>query len=236
MGEISDRDELELMFGKRILELTRERRNRLIVLLGSPPNPLNVPQSFWMETGREMYSRVIVILTAIAAKAAIEHGATEFQSRLIARQQAEKQAADLIAGWIDHSQEILKTHSASWSQPEASISGASPASKPPTRSDAIEVADTIFGPERVGRMASTETTVAQTQGAEQAVETVGGISPNDLWFTREDGKVCTVCRPLHETTREFWSQFVPSGPPAHPDCRCYLLYENLGEIRGGKAD
>lgn len=233
MGEISDRDELELMFGRKVLELTRERRNRLIVLLGSPPNPLNVPQSFWMETGREMYSRVIVILTAIAAKAAIEHGATEFQSNLIARQFAEKQAAELVAGWIDHSQEILRTRSADWNQPSETSTG-SPVLRPATKTDAVETADAIFGPERVGRMASTETTVAQTQASEQAVETVGGISPNDLWFTREDGKVCTVCRPLHETTRDFWSQFVPSGPPAHPDCRCYLLYENLGELRDPK--
>lgn len=236
MGEISNRDDLELMFGKRILQLTRERRNRLIVLLGSPPNPLNVPESFWIETGREMYSRVIVILTAIAAKAAIEHGATAFQSSLIARQFAEKRAAELVAGWVDHSQQILRSQSADWNQSSTPISGSGPASKPPTHADAIEVSDTIFGPDRISRLASTETTNAQTHGAEKAVETVGGISENDLWFTREDGKVCTVCRPLHETPRSFWSQFVPSGPPAHPDCRCYLLYENLGEIRGGKAD
>ncbi|MBS0202322.1 MAG: hypothetical protein JSS49_05425 [Planctomycetes bacterium] len=232
MGEISNRDELEAMFGSKVLRLTREQRNRLVALLGNPPNVANVPESFWIEAGRSLYTEIAVLLATIGRQSAQEHGATEFQAQLFVNQYAEPRAREMVSGWIDHSKEILQAASQQW-QDTTKPSG-EPA--PPTRSDAIEVSDTIFGPDRVGRMASTETTSAQTAGAEAAVSLAGGASPNDLWFTREDGKVCTVCRPLHETPRSFWSQYVPAGPPAHPDCRCYLLYENLDEVRQTPAE
>ena len=233
MGEISNRDELETMFGSKVLRLTRSQRNRLVVLLGSPPNVNNVPETFWMETSRSLYTEIALLLLLIGKRSALEHGATEFQAQLIATQYAEPRAREMVNGWVDHSKTILQTASQRW-QGEPSPTG-EPAPLP-TRSDAIEVSDTIFGPERVGRMASTETTAVQTAGAEAAVSLAGGTSPNDLWFTREDGKVCSTCRPLHETPRSFWSQYVPAGPPAHPDCRCYLLYEKLGEVRNQPAE
>ena len=221
MGQIARRDELELLFGKRVLELTRAERSRLIVLLGYPPNPVNVPEAFWQNVGKEVKSRILVLLGLIFRGSAIQHGMEPTIASSLSHVWAGQHAETVVANWIKRSTDLLQSAQQKWDAQE----------KPPTSSDARELSDTILGPDRIGILAATETTVAQTAGAEQAVNQAGGISDDDLWFTRDDGKVCTVCRPLHETPRSFWSQYVPAGPPAHPNCRCYLLYRNLDEIR-----
>lgn len=49
-----------------------------------------------------------------------------------------------------------------------------------------------------------------------------GLIP--LWITELDGKVCAICRPLHRKRFEAWADSFPEGPPAHPNCRCFLEY------------
>lgn len=36
---------------------------------------------------------------------------------------------------------------------------------------------------------------------------------------------CPICRPLDRQRQEAWADQFPFGPPAHPNCRCYLEYE-----------
>ena len=45
-----------------------------------------------------------------------------------------------------------------------------------------------------------------------------------IWFTRDDERVCPICEPLHSFTQRKWRQVAPNGPPAHPNCRCWLRY------------
>lgn len=48
-----------------------------------------------------------------------------------------------------------------------------------------------------------------------------GVTVEVLWYTREDERVCPICRPLHAGVMgEDWN--IP--PPAHPRCRCFLGY------------
>jgi hypothetical protein len=63
-------------------------------------------------------------------------------------------------------------------------------------------------------------------GSEYDMET--GILTRPIWVTSQDERVCTVCRPLDGTTEEVWSETAPGGPPAHPRCRCYLLWKSAG--------
>jgi HK97 family phage portal protein len=43
-----------------------------------------------------------------------------------------------------------------------------------------------------------------------------------MWHTREDERVCPVCGPLDGELQETWGSQFPFGPPAHPNCRCWL--------------
>ena len=42
-----------------------------------------------------------------------------------------------------------------------------------------------------------------------------------IWFTQEDEKVCPICGPLHGKGPVAWAHMFPTGPPAHPVCRCW---------------
>lgn len=49
-----------------------------------------------------------------------------------------------------------------------------------------------------------------------------GVSTTFVWIPERDGKTCKVCKRMGGTYEEFWSQHFPEGPPAHPNCRCFL--------------
>lgn len=104
-------------------------------------------------------------------------------------------------------------------------------------------ADTIFGEERAARFVVTEVSQAASTGGEFAKLALGEWSQDDLWFTAMDERVCAYCGPLHLQPRSRWLQIyqnsiLPAHPefavygepertPAHPNCRCFILY--LGE-------
>jgi len=50
-----------------------------------------------------------------------------------------------------------------------------------------------------------------------------GLVP--VWITARDDRVCPICGPLDSQRYEHWRDSFPSGPPAHPNCRCGLRYD-----------
>lgn len=90
--------------------------------------------------------------------------------------------------------------------------------------------DRLFPDSRGENVAITETTNAVTIGEETVVETMRelGVGVTARWITKRDERVCPVCGPLHNTGPANWADDYAKGPPAHPRCRCYLLY-SLGE-------
>lgn len=51
-----------------------------------------------------------------------------------------------------------------------------------------------------------------------------------FWQTENDAKVCPICSPNHNKREKpgdptNWTELFPSGPPAHPRCRCYLEWK-----------
>lgn len=95
-----------------------------------------------------------------------------------------------------------------------------------TEEDAVDVANRIFGPNRVENISITETTGAISAGGDAGIEETVGTSPNDLWITERDSKVCPICSKLHMKPRHEWEDYFWSGPPAHSRCRCYIRYVN----------
>lgn len=95
----------------------------------------------------------------------------------------------------------------------------------------------ILTPERARRLATTEVTAAQTAGQDRAIQEyqrTTSIVLDGVWVTRKSefglvsegtkGGVCKICEPLHMKPRAVWGDKFPLGPPAHPNCRCYLNY------------
>lgn len=46
-----------------------------------------------------------------------------------------------------------------------------------------------------------------------------------VWYTELDARVCEVCAPLHGAGPEVFDRVSLGGPPSHPRCRCWLVWE-----------
>jgi hypothetical protein len=109
----------------------------------------------------------------------------------------------------------------------------------PTLNQISDELTKIFGPIRDSGIAATEVTGAATAGVQGIRDIAGdlGVKTTVTWFTERDGRVCPICRPLHGQFMSHWEGTLISadappwaidsirangGPPAHPNCRCYL--------------
>jgi hypothetical protein len=84
-----------------------------------------------------------------------------------------------------------------------------------------------YGSGRATRIAVSEVARAISQGQQLATlqyEALTGEVLVPIWHTEQDGRVCEVCAPLHGQDWEVWRAQFPSGPPAHPNCRCWLVW------------
>lgn len=87
----------------------------------------------------------------------------------------------------------------------------------------------VYSETRAERVAVTETTGSITAGEEAYIETLkrrfgGRLVYVAYWITERDDRVCPICRPLNARNEDYWRPRVPSGPPAHPSCRCRLRW------------
>ena len=90
-----------------------------------------------------------------------------------------------------------------------------------------EFAHKIFSSTRTETIAATETTRAISMGeaaARHILATQFGVELMPIWVTEKDDRVCPICRPNHRKEAPAWEAEFPTGPPAHPRCRCYLDY------------
>ena len=56
----------------------------------------------------------------------------------------------------------------------------------------------------------------------QHLSDFSGIKTTFVWIPERDERTCKVCKTMGGTYEEFWSKHFPKGPPAHPNCRCFL--------------
>jgi hypothetical protein len=100
--------------------------------------------------------------------------------------------------------------------------------------------------ERAQMIAETETGFAYNKGADDAVKEMvnAGLMPQmeAVWSTADDELVCPICGGLEGTRIPLGGAFPWTGagndnrkpiarqiPPAHPRCRCALMYEEVGQ-------
>lgn len=91
---------------------------------------------------------------------------------------------------------------------------------------------------RARRIARTEIAFAYNQGGYLAMQDAieAGAFEGPLlkeWSTSEDERVCPICGPLNGVKVAFEGEFEKGGsvPPAHPNCRCVLLYAEQGDLK-----
>jgi hypothetical protein len=75
-------------------------------------------------------------------------------------------------------------------------------------------------------IAITEVTRAAAEGERATVREIAkeGIKMVEVWQTKNDEIVCTICGPRHgKKVGDGWSR--NDGPPAHPRCRCWINHE-----------
>lgn len=98
-----------------------------------------------------------------------------------------------------------------------------------TLDDMVRLIEPAFGKKRAVSIAVTETTrasAAATNGLQDYYKEYG-LEYERAWVTNEDELVCPVCGPLNNKRERVWRQQFPGGPPAHPNCRCFLTLRRV---------
>lgn len=217
MAELTNRNQHEAAFARKLGKLAGRHRRELIDLLGHPPDVNRVPESFWQRVERETEEELAAVMLLLFILAAAQHGADNNQADRAGRSFASIQAAQSAASYSQTGREMLQTAGRDWRD---TLRGGGDVLK----RDVLDRATKIFGPNRVSGIAASETTNASSSGGEFGVEVSVGLSEDDTWFTEADARVCPICQPLHKQPREVWALKFPSGPPAHHRCRCWIQY------------
>ena len=104
-----------------------------------------------------------------------------------------------------------------------------------TLGDLTSLLDPAFGEARSQMIAVTEVTRAYSEATNQyqRMAADAGVEMRRVWLTLRDQLVCPICGPLHGMPEEDWKMSHPTGPPAHPNCRCSteLTIETVEEAR-----
>jgi len=102
-----------------------------------------------------------------------------------------------------------------------------------TREQLEALLQPAFGDVRASMIAVTEVTraySAATRMYENLLETAG-IRMDGYWQTRADELVCPICGPLNNKPEAVWKDAFRDGPPAHVNCRCWVVLRYGGRGR-----
>ncbi len=219
--QLHNREQLERSFEKRLNRLSAKHRAELIKLMGNPPDFDNVPQSFWKKVEREREQEILAMLLLLYILSSSQHGAKESQAISRAELFARPRAKQVARRYTQHVRNTLRDKLTV--KTTTTLAPDQKAKKPPSRR---KVAFDVFTPASDSTTAITLSTEAESIAAEQAKQETNSLSGLDEWVTEEDGRVCPICAPLDGTKRGVWAAKFPQGPPAHPRCRCQIIYSS----------
>lgn len=217
--DILNRDELERRLSRIVGRGLRSELNRLMDLLGDPPNLANVPNTYWQSGWRDIQKDVEPVLLDIFLQQAeglmaeISVGTNwdlvNTTASQWARRHTESMLQDLFNTRYDHLNEIIpRFYEEGWNLGQL-------------RTDL----ERYYSPVRAEMIAVTETTRAAVEGERALVEALqkeSGIAMVPIWKTNNDeiARRCPICWPRHG--KEIKDNVYP---PGHPNCRCWVVYE-----------
>ena len=242
MSELAGRMALEGDVSRRLSRLSSRHRRELLALLGDPPDASRVTAEFWSRVERERQAELLVLLLSVYMASQMQHseellpgpvaGAVAGPLSQAGRVWSETRAAEVARGAVEGMRAALAQRAATWAELGDAVT---------RQMVADDVAD-VISPTQDAVTAATETTAAQTAGTNAVVQAaqVSGFNLVTRWKTERDDRVCPVCRPLDNKIPDLWGPVLETlvapgggravdaitangGPPAHPNCRCYLV-------------
>lgn len=142
-----------------------------------------------------------------------------------AEQWARQYGAALVRGITDTTRDRIRGEVAQWATNKESISQLAQRLAEPSGP---------FGLKRAKTIAVTETTRAFAEG-NRAAWKESKVVERQRWNTANDELVCPICGPLHNKVIGINETFSTGGPPAHPNCRCWItpVVEGAEELEVG---
>jgi RNA polymerase subunit RPABC4/transcription elongation factor Spt4 len=216
--ELPNRTEIEAEFIRRMNRLSDKHAKQLREYLGDPPDTGRVPSAFWQQVEKERADDLAAMLILLFILGGTQLRPTNAQQAEHLQTQGQfwsrDKAREVASSYAKRSREALEVRARRWRDADVRVKQSE------LRSELAEV----FSRDRDESIAITTTTEARQAGGEAIAKNLGITSPDDYWQTEEDAKVCPVCAPLNDAKRDEWELKFPSGPPAHPRCRCEIVY------------
>ena len=238
-----DRAALEKKLAAALGDKLNGKLPELMGFLGDPPNPDNVPETFWTDLGADLASEIKPQLQAVYASSRVDLG-NDLHNRFqvdpgitvdwkLAYQKAatwaENYTFDLVKGIDATSRDRLQTVISGFFENQMDIG------------ELRDELEPIFGAERAAMIATTEVTNAANWGewdTIQWIEANSSINMIATWNTDEDEHVCDICGALDgqpeagrdESDEPYWEldgEQYDIGA-AHTRCRCRKSYEPEG--------
>ncbi|TWT30708.1 hypothetical protein [Blastopirellula retiformator] len=189
-------------------------------------DPLADPgQAYWERVESDRNATPAAILILLFMSSATAHGASQDQASQLAAGMVPERAAAVAEVSTRTLRDRLAAKQTEWRSQAATLEPSIPILTP---AEIDELCDQLVN-SQVNSMAITEVSNGITDASEIVINDLGLKSAFDTWQTERDAKVCPICSPLGGANRDTWNQQFPSGPPAHPNCRCYIRYVNLDE-------
>ncbi len=224
MADFADRIPWEQKFADAVHRQLNGSLDALMRYLGDPPDPSNVPESFWRAIGQELKPVILKSLTDIYLESAralydelAQQAAFEFSWGLVdkgaanwATRYTDQLVKDLYQTNIDGTGALVNLyHTEGW-----------------TMGDLEARLAELFGRGRAELIATTEVTRAAVEGERGTVDEIEsetGWNLPEVWQTEKDELVCDICGPLDGLEKgDGWDE--SDGPPAHPRCRCWTIH------------
>ena len=225
MPDLKNRSEHEQRLAQELATLGAAWKTRITAVAGDPPNVNRIPETLWaeMETAyRDKLAAAMLVVYLLAYQGnagdiGADYGeqAATAAGAVYAGSRAEVVAKGSVDGFADRL--------------AARAAPAGAADKQPGELLASDIDETLEA-DRSDVIATTETTAATSAGERGAVDSQDKLL-EAVWFTEADSLVCPICRPLHGRPQSEWPQeilLLPDlGPPAHPNCRCWLTWRAI---------
>lgn len=231
MAELVDKADRVDDLQERLEKLNKRHANEFRILLGTPPNPKNVPQSFWEKVRKDNENELAAMLLLILLASYDGHRiwgdleAPEDTTRRdrFAERWVNKAVTAFGKEFASRSLDILNLAGSNW---DVKIRRGEDV----PRESIDDLIRKIFGPERMQAIAHTEMQIAMVEGGD------AGIIHSNRLVTRYWGhtgyrpkghcgaalKPCPTCTPLEGLPESQWGGKRPGS--IHPRCDCFIVY------------
>lgn len=245
MPELVNRKRWEAELRRAFVESGKRYRSKLIDYMRTPPNPNNIPATFWKTIGNDLRQKLEPILQGIYEESVAQMMAAttipiEWTLGNAAAAAWAKQYSYTLVRQINTTTEarLQGIFSDFFTQRGKTVGDMRKLIAPEVKDLTVRMGDgttrLLTSAQRAKLIATTEVTRASVEGEKAVIAQIedAGIEMVAIWETQQDAKVCPLCRPLQGKEQgDGWTD----PPPAHPGCFCNLRYEprvKEGKTRG----